>query len=219
MTWAVVRRGRLEREHAVPMLPPSCAARPADTRRMMDQRGGGRLAVGAGDGDERRIRRKLAPLAAVQLDVADHLDAGGVRKPDRPMRRRMGQRHARRQQRAPPPSTSRARADRRSQFRLALALSMLAALSSKAITSAPPATSACALASPEPPRPNTATRFPAKLVTGIMARSASPSFSGLAEGANPQSRDATAAALGTGFRARRIGPLRNDVYRQCVIAA
>ena len=51
----------------------------------------------------------------------------------------------------------------------ARALSTLAALSSKAITSAPPATSACALASPEPPSPNTATFFPAKLVTGIIA--------------------------------------------------
>ena len=37
----------------------------------------------------------------------------------------------------------------------ARALARLAALSSKAITSAPPATSACALASPEPPSPNT----------------------------------------------------------------
>ena len=51
----------------------------------------------------------------------------------------------------------------------ARAFSMLAALSSNAITSAPPATSACALASPEPPSPNSATFFPAKLVTGIIA--------------------------------------------------
>jgi hypothetical protein len=35
------------------------------------------------------------------------------------------------------------------------------------MTSAPPANSALALASPEPPRPNTATFFPAKVVTGI----------------------------------------------------
>ena len=48
----------------------------------------------------------------------------------------------------------------------AWALARLAALSSKPVTSAPPAISACALASPEPPRPNTATFFPAKLVTG-----------------------------------------------------
>src|SRR4030088_2952371 len=39
--------------------------------------------------------------------------------------------------------------------------------SSLAITSAPPALSAWQLASPEPPRPNTATVLPAKEVTGI----------------------------------------------------
>src|SRR5260370_3332490 len=42
------------------------------------------------------------------------------------------------------------------------------ALSSLAITSAPPALSARQLARPEPPRPNTATVLPAKEVTGIM---------------------------------------------------
>ena len=40
-----------------------------------DQRRGGRLAVGAGDGDERRVRRVRRALAAEQLDVADDLDA------------------------------------------------------------------------------------------------------------------------------------------------
>src|ERR1700704_3261818 len=43
----------------------------------------------------------------------------------------------------------------------------LSALSSPAITSAPPAFKAWQLASPEPPRPNTATVLPAKEVTGI----------------------------------------------------
>src|SRR5215472_2010192 len=43
----------------------------------------------------------------------------------------------------------------------------LAALSSKATTSAPPARSACALTRPEPPRPNTATFRPAKVAIGI----------------------------------------------------
>src|SRR6476661_1173832 len=47
------------------------------------------------------------------------------------------------------------------------ALTTLSALSSPAITSAPPAFSAWQLASPEPPRPNTATVLPAKEVTGI----------------------------------------------------
>src|SRR3954467_11512052 len=41
--------------------------------------------------------------------------------------------------------------------------------SSPAITSAPPARNAWQLASPEPPRPNTATVLPAKEVTGIMS--------------------------------------------------
>src|SRR5882757_6390724 len=49
------------------------------------------------------------------------------------------------------------------------ALATLSALSSAAITSAPPAFKAWQLASPEPPRPNTATVLPAKEVTGIIA--------------------------------------------------
>src|SRR5947199_7461134 len=44
------------------------------------------------------------------------------------------------------------------------------ALSSLAITSAPPAFSAWQLARPEPPRPKTATVLPAKEVTGIIVR-------------------------------------------------
>ena len=51
-----------------------------DPHQMRDQRGGGRFAVGAGDGDERRIRRITASFAAEQLDIADHLDAGLARR-------------------------------------------------------------------------------------------------------------------------------------------
>ena len=47
-----------------------------DPHQMRDQRRGGGFAVGAGDGDERRVRRMTAPLPAKQLDIADHLDAG-----------------------------------------------------------------------------------------------------------------------------------------------
>src|SRR6185295_8750018 len=47
------------------------------------------------------------------------------------------------------------------------ALATLSALSSAAITSAPPAFSAWQLARPEPPRPKTATVLPANEVTGI----------------------------------------------------
>ena len=42
---------------------------------MVDERGGRRLAVGAGDPDD-LVRRKLGPGAGEQLDVADDLDAG-----------------------------------------------------------------------------------------------------------------------------------------------
>src|ERR1700676_5460846 len=65
------------------------------------------------------------------------------------------------------------------------ALAILSALSSLAITSAPPAFRAWQLARPEPPRPNTATVLPAKEVTGIMV---STSFRRPRSG-NPQSRD------------------------------
>jgi hypothetical protein len=47
---------------------------------MVDQRRGGRFAVGAGDGDERGVRRKPPPLAAEQLDVADDLGSCFLRE-------------------------------------------------------------------------------------------------------------------------------------------
>ena len=77
----------------MPILPPTWTSCPAALQQMRGERGGGRFAVGAGDGDERRLRRVGAALTAEQLDVADHLDRGGARQPHRPMRRRMGQRH------------------------------------------------------------------------------------------------------------------------------
>ena len=51
----------------------------------------------------------------------------------------------------------------------ACAFSTLAGVSSNATTSAPPASSALALASPDAPRPNSATFLPANVVTGIIA--------------------------------------------------
>ncbi len=65
-----------------------------------DERGGGRLAVGAGDGDERPdlpCRRDLATLAAEQFDIADDLDAGVPGAHHRPRGLRVGERHARRE--------------------------------------------------------------------------------------------------------------------------
>ena len=72
---------------------------------MGDERRGGRFAVGAGDGDEGRVRRMDAALAAEQLDIADHFDPIAAGEASRPMRRRMGKRHAGRkhQRRDPAP--------------------------------------------------------------------------------------------------------------------
>ncbi len=64
---------------------------------MRDQRRRRRFAVGAGDRDERAIRRMRPALAHEELDIADDIDTGGMRKIDRPVRLRMGQRHAGRQ--------------------------------------------------------------------------------------------------------------------------
>ncbi len=68
-----------------------------EAHQMRDQRGGGRFAVGAGDGDERRIRGVAAAFAAKQFDVADHFDAGLLRGRHGPVRTGMGERRARRQ--------------------------------------------------------------------------------------------------------------------------
>src|ERR1700684_1279517 len=57
-----------------------------------------------------------------------------------------------------------------------LAFAAVFASSSSAKISAPPASSALALASPEPPSPNTATFLPAKVVTGITTKL--PQFQG-----------------------------------------
>ena len=63
-----LERGQLEHEHALgpgrgrasntglPILPPSTASTPAARKQMVDQSGGGRFAVGAGDADDRGAR-------------------------------------------------------------------------------------------------------------------------------------------------------------------
>src|SRR3954471_18478502 len=77
----------------------------------------------------------------------------------------------------PGASTSAATRDQSTSRRSAVGMPALvalttdSALSSQPMTSAPPASSALALASPEPPRPKMATFFfPVKTVTGIMRR-------------------------------------------------
>ena len=64
------------------------------SREMGDERRRRRFAVGAGDGDEGRMRRQASALAAKQLDVADHFDPGCSRELGDPVRRRMGERNA-----------------------------------------------------------------------------------------------------------------------------
>ena len=149
------RRRRRERQDAVPMLPPICTSFPAWRSRWRDQRRRGRLAVGAGDGDEGRIlARGRRPLAAEQLNVADHLDAGVFRQHRRPVRLGMRERHARRKHQRGDVGTSRSAAaglrgdaGRRGPCRC------WPALSSQAMTSAPPAARACALRQPRAAEP------------------------------------------------------------------
>ena len=142
-----------------------------------DQRRRGRLAVGAGDGDERRVRRELRALAAEQLDVADDLDAGGLRRASPTSAARDGSAARRARGRARRSATSRRCAGRRSRSPALRPCAIAAALSSQATTRAPPACSASAVASPEPPRPNSATVRPAKVVAGVMRqRSRSPAL-------------------------------------------
>ena len=90
------RRGRqIEDRHADVAAHRDVAPRFA--KDVGDQRGGRRLAIGAGDRDQRRVRRAGGALARVELDVADDGDAGGRSLVDRPMRLGMSERHARRE--------------------------------------------------------------------------------------------------------------------------
>ena len=75
-----VRPGGVERQDRGADIAAELRVHAGRCREMRDQRRGGRFAVGAGDGDKRRIRRDAAALAAEQLDIADHFDAGFLRK-------------------------------------------------------------------------------------------------------------------------------------------
>ncbi len=88
------RPRRLEREDGGADIAADLGIVTGGAREMGGERSGGRLAVGAGDRHERGGGRLAATLAAEQLDVADHLDRRSLRAPDRPVRRRMGERHA-----------------------------------------------------------------------------------------------------------------------------
>ncbi len=88
---------RLQRQNRGADVAAHLAIVAGDPHQMRDQRRGGGFAVGAGDGDERRIGGMTPPFPTKQLDIADHLDAGLLRRQHGPVRRRMGERRARRQ--------------------------------------------------------------------------------------------------------------------------
>ncbi len=93
---ASVRRRR-QFEDGQADVSAECDVAPGILQNMGDERSRRRFAVGAGDGDERRLGRSDAAFAREKLDVAHDRDASRVSEPDRPMRRRVRQRHPRRQ--------------------------------------------------------------------------------------------------------------------------
>ena len=74
---------------------------PGLLQHMSDQRGGRRLAIGAGDRDEGRVRGSRAALADEELDIAHDRNPRRMREIDGPMRLGMSQRHARREHEQP----------------------------------------------------------------------------------------------------------------------
>ena len=136
----IVGRREIEDRHADIAAHRDVA--PGFAQDMGDQRGGRRLAVGAGDGDERRVGRARGALASEELDVADDLDAGGLARARPSSAARDGSAARRAREPARRSRASRRARDRRARTRAAGARARAAASSSQAATSAPPATSA-----------------------------------------------------------------------------
>ncbi len=88
---------RLERQDRGADIAPHLGVVAGEAHQRRDQRRGGRFAVGAGDGNERRIRGVTAAFAAKQLDIAEHFNAGLLRGQHGPVRTGVGERRARRQ--------------------------------------------------------------------------------------------------------------------------
>src|SRR3954469_24211333 len=65
---------RLERKDCGTDIAAELRIAPGRSQNVRGERGGRRLAVGAGDGDEWRCRSMKLSFAAEQLDVADDLD-------------------------------------------------------------------------------------------------------------------------------------------------
>ena len=135
----------------------------AHRQQMRDESRRGRLAVGAGDGDERRCRHGAATLAAEQFDVADDLDAGRTCADHWPGRLRMSERNAGRQHQGgealpigdPEIANGHARGFRcRDRIRAVVPSRNLGAAGGERERAAPLS-----------PRPKTATFFPAKEVS------------------------------------------------------
>ncbi len=88
---------RLERQRRHTDIAAHLRVTPGMSDEMRGQRRGGRFAVGAGDGHQRTVGTMHRALAAEQFDIADDFDAFEMRALRRPVRRRVGQRHAGRQ--------------------------------------------------------------------------------------------------------------------------
>src|SRR5205085_10486750 len=76
---------RVEREDRDADIAAALRKNAAGAEHVADEGGGRRLAVGSGDGNERGARCARTPLAAIELDVADDLDAGLSCERDAPM--------------------------------------------------------------------------------------------------------------------------------------
>ena len=168
----VGRRQQIENRHADVAAHRHVAAGLAQD--MGDQRRRRRLAVGSGDGHERRARRARGALAGEEFDVADDSDAGRLRPFDRPVRLGMGQRHARREhERREAAPVDGGQIDRREALCGGARTRLFVVVPGG--DPAPPAASARKVASPEPPSPKTATLQPRRVSTGVMLTSASRS--------------------------------------------
>ena len=88
---------RLQRQNRRSDIAAELRVAPRPRQNMGDQRCRRRLAIGAGDRDERRAARERVAFTAEEFDVANHLDVQRLGALDGPMRDGMRQRRAGRQ--------------------------------------------------------------------------------------------------------------------------
>ena len=156
-----------------PMLPASCEGRPAGGQHVVDQRGGGGLAVGARDGDDAGDDREPAPVrepqrAEEQPDVVVHRHARLQRREHDAVRRGVEVRDPRRddERGAGLDDAGRREVGGLEALRLGPRARLLPVVPAQRLGAAR-ACSARAAARPERPRPSTATRAPAWPRAGI----------------------------------------------------